>query len=270
MSEMSVRFWGVGGSIPAQARKRAVFGAHTTCFEVLIGSKRFIIDGGSGLAALGETLDLPTSAPIDILFTHLHWDHIFGLSGFRPLFLKGQSLRLVSAGAVQSAMHALFQPPYFPIPLSALAADLAYASFAPGSQVEIDGFTIQTIGLNHPDGAVGYRFSGPSTSLAIISDHEHGVPAIDAKVEAFCQGVDLLIYDAMWDETQDYERHRGWGHSTWQAGLSLLQRTGSRRLVCVHHDPHSSDENLAAREETLQKQHALSLFAREGMKLSTN
>ena len=67
----------------------------------------------------------------------------------------------------------------------------------------------------------------------------------------------------MWDEAIDYEPHRGWGHSTWQAGLRLLAGAGAKRLACVHHSPDLPDPELELREANLRRCHPDSFFARQ-------
>lgn len=258
--------------MPARAAGRGIYGTHTCCFEIIHGEKRLIIDAGTGICDLGEILAAPGDTPVDILFTHCHWDHIIGLTGFRPLFEPGRSIHLyfghLAGGAANAVMEGLFHPPCFPISLAALPARPVFRNFSSGERLSLAGLAINTIRLNHPDGAVGYRFDSPHGAIAVITDHEHGNRAIDEALEAFCAEVDLLVYDAMWDEDVDYQPHRGWGHSTWQAGLALLRRAGAKRLLCLHHDPHSDDEKLAAREKKLQAEHELSLFVREGLSVS--
>ena len=273
LGELTIRFWGVGGSMPAAAGQRRVFGSHTICLEIMAGGRRLIIDAGTGISNLGHLARPAAGEPVDILFTHCHWDHVFGLTGFQPVFESGRQLNLHFPAQPgrnpEAVLAALFRPPFFPLPLSTLPAVLSCREFATGNEIRHGEMTVRSVLLNHPDGATGYRIDGEAGSIAIITDHEHGVAAIDDSIATLCAGVDLLVYDAMWDEDVDYSPHRGWGHSTWQAGLELLRRCSGRRLVCIHHDPHADDDSLIAREAKLQAAHAASLFAREGLVLAT-
>ena len=49
------------------------------------------------------------------------------------------------------------------------------------------------------------------------------------------------------------ERHRGYGHSTWQQGVKLCEAAGARRLALFHHDPTRTDEQLDAIEKRAQE-----------------
>ena len=75
------------------------------------------------------------------------------------------------------------------------------------------------------------------------------------------RGTDLLLFDAQY-RRDEFAAHRGFGHSTAEQGLELMERCGAKRMLLVHHDPRATDEDLRRRE------HALGTpavhFAREG------
>ena len=53
-SPMSVRFWGVRGSIPAPGAQTARYGGNTPCIEVRCGEHMIILDAGTGIPAARE------------------------------------------------------------------------------------------------------------------------------------------------------------------------------------------------------------------------
>ncbi len=55
---------------------------------------------------------------------------------------------------------------------------------------------------------------------------------------------------------------KGYGHSTVAEGLRVLNESGAKRMVFVHHDPRHNDEMLKAMEKQLGTDRAL--FARAG------
>src|SRR5436853_233432 len=74
-----VRFWGVRGSIPVPGPHTVGFGGNTSCVEVRTGGKIIILDAGTGLLALGDSLVAEfRDQPLDLtlLITHTHSDHI--------------------------------------------------------------------------------------------------------------------------------------------------------------------------------------------------
>ncbi len=153
--------------------------------------------------------------------------------------------------------------------MSAADAGAAFSiqTFRPGERLSIGGLPVETCALSHPGGACGYRIAHGGRAVVVAFDHEHGDAAIDDPLAALAGGADLVLYDAMWDEGDDYDRHRGWGHSTWQAGLRLVQRAEAGRLVCLHHAPWSDDALLLAREKALKAQAPQALFARQNQTL---
>lgn len=262
---LSVRFWGVRGSIPVSGREFCRFGGDTICFEVICGRRRFIVDAGSGLRRLGAAMAATGDLDATLLLSHLHLDHIIGLTAFEPLFRPQGRVEIrapeIAAGALRADLDRLIGEPYFPLSLEQMPADIACAGFAPGETLACAGYRIQTIGLNHGVGVSGFRFDHAGKALAIVTDHEHQDDEPEPALIAFCKDADLLVYDGMWDETVDFDEHRGWGHSSWQAGLRLKMRCGARRMACVHHAPGHSDVELAAREARLKEIDPASIFA---------
>ena len=51
-----LKFWGTRGSIPCPGPDTVKYGGNTTCFEITCGSKRIIIDAGTGIRLLGKKI----------------------------------------------------------------------------------------------------------------------------------------------------------------------------------------------------------------------
>jgi phosphoribosyl 1,2-cyclic phosphodiesterase len=238
------------------------------CLEIRANGGRVIVDAGSGIRQLGRMLQQQKASVIDILLTHFHIDHVMGLMTFAPLFQKGTRITLhapvLQEGNPEVILPRLLGAPLFPMSASEAGARFTIRGFRLGEPVPVSGLDIRTTGLSHPGGACGFRIAHGGRSATIILDHEHAAPLHEPALVQFCSGSDLILYDAPWDEDIDYEPHRGWGHSTWQAGLRLLHASGARRLGCVHHAPEAVDATLLEREALLRKQHPASFFAREG------
>lgn len=268
---MSMAFWGVRGSSPVVGPDHLAFGGSTMCLEVRAADHRMIVDAGTGIQQLGWAMAEGNIGNVDILLTHFHLDHIMGLMTFAPLFQKGATVTVhapvLEEGDPAPLLHRILDRPFFPMKAGETGAAFVIKSFHPGDSFLLPGFTIRTLGLSHPGGACGYRITHQERSVSIIIDHEHESVEPESKLADFCAGTDLILYDAHWDESTDYDAHRGWGHSTWQAGLRLLQASDAVRLGCIHHAPWAIDEILQGREAALQHQHPESFFAREGQRL---
>jgi phosphoribosyl 1,2-cyclic phosphodiesterase len=269
-----VTFWGVRGSLPVPGPGTVVFGGNTTCLEVETpsgdGTRRFIIDAGSGMQPLGRSRDWSGIKRLDLLLTHLHHDHVIGLPFFNSMSAKDIVIHVwcgnLGGESAEAALRSMFSAPLFPVSLEGFPAKFRFHGFRAGATLDIEGVSIRTAPLEHPSGATGYRFDGDGGSLAIITDIEHRADAPDPAVIALCKGADTLVYDSMFEET-DYNRCRGWGHSTAKAGIALAMAAGVRQFVGFHHAPEHDDTIMADRERRLRAAWPESLMAREGMRL---
>ncbi len=93
-ADFSVWFWGVRSSIACPGPETARFGGNTSCVEVRYGDSHIILDAGTGIRPLGDSLDADAVQNADILLSHTHIDHIVGLPLFAPAYRAGNSLRL--------------------------------------------------------------------------------------------------------------------------------------------------------------------------------
>ena len=43
-------------------------------------------------------------------------------------------------------------------------------------------------------------------------------------------------FDATYTDAE-YEKHKGWGHSTWAFGVHICKAANVKKLILFHHDP---------------------------------
>ena len=265
---LSVRFWGTRGSIPVPGPDTVIYGGHTCCVEIRLGSRLFMIDAGSGFEAAGRVLGTHAAERIDLLLSHLHHDHVSGLPFFAPVLSGRCSLNIhcgnLGGQTARAALDQMFSPPLFPVCLDDLPAVICHVGFEAGETLDFeDGIRIATCLLRHPGGATGYRFDHRGRRVCYVSDIEHLDSGPDAHVVRFCENADLVIYDAMFLEA-DFARFRGWGHSTWEAGVALCRAAGARSMAAFHHHKRHDDAALAAIEADLAEALPGSFVARDG------
>jgi phosphoribosyl 1,2-cyclic phosphodiesterase len=268
MSDFTVTFWGTRGSMPVSGERFREFGGNTTCLEIRAGEHHVIVDCGSGALGLGQALIAGGQRSATLLLTHFHLDHVIGLTGFAPLFADGFAVAIRAAHrrdiSLGRSLSLLFQEPLSPVGFASLPAMVDVATFETGHVLDLGSLAIRTVALRHGQGTAGFRFDHGGRAFVVLTDHEHEAGAPDPSLVTFCAGADAVAYDAMWCADSDYEAHRGWGHSTWQAGLDLLQAASAGRLICMHHAPTADDALLRGREARLQVAAPGSLFARDG------
>lgn len=261
---IELTFWGVRGSIPTPVAENLGFGGNTACIAIRVaGHPALILDAGTGICRLGDTLREETA--VDIFLTHFHWDHIQGLPCFAPLFDPNCSASIHSnrePADLERILGAQMLPPYYPI---TMPANLAYR------RIESDGtrvgqLLVRPFPLFHPNGATGYRVECGDVSIVYASDHEHGNPETDAILRRNADHADVLIYDAQYTD-EEYESRRGWGHSTWREGVKLAREAGVKQLILFHHDPLRTDRQLERIVGEAQSEFENAIAAKEGWTL---
>ena len=260
--ENTLRFWGVRGSLPTPGPATAGVGGNTSCVEVRLGGERIIIDGGSGLRALGSA---EPGQPIvgTMLFSHMHWDHIQGVPFYGGLYHPMSQLSIIGPEGLEETLEVQMSEPTFPVGMDAFGAKVSFAVARPGDRFTVGGVEVRAIGLNHPGGALGFCLTARGASLAYLCDHEQGdEPPAEALVEAV-RGVDVLICDAQYTP-EEYELKRGWGHSTYAqiAEIALAAEVGT--LYLTHHDPMRSDIEVSKLEKRARRIVPSATAAREG------
>jgi phosphoribosyl 1,2-cyclic phosphodiesterase len=267
-AKLELRFWGVRGSIPTPHADNLGVGGNTACIELRFGNLApVILDAGTGLRQLGLALEkeFPNGAPVDIFFSHFHWDHIQGLPFFAPLH-AGAKLMFHSAlppGDLYQHLCRLMGPPFFPVDFRNLVAPEHCRQIGPGGLAR-DGFTIQPFPLHHPQGASGHRFETHGIKVIYASDHEHGDADHDQRLVREAEGADLLIYDSQFTSVE-YEQRRGWGHSTSQEATRVARQARVKQLVLFHHDPQRSDDSVNDIVNEARQVFENTIAAREGM-----
>lgn len=269
-----VRFWGVRGSIAGGGQDFGEVGGNTSCVEVRAGDELIILDAGTGLFRLSETLVEPVRATF--LISHYHWDHIQGFPLFRPGYHPDNRFDVYgpgdSAAAVAEVFDEQMRPPHFPVGLSAMRAQLEFHGVRPGDELALGDVRVKAAALNHPHGCLGYRISLGDLSVVYATDTEHCERGgLDPAMLELAQDADLLIYDAQY--TDDEYRgvngpcRRGWGHSTATAACAIARAAGVRQLALFHHDPAHRDDRIA---EIVREARALfrnTVAAREAMRI---
>jgi phosphoribosyl 1,2-cyclic phosphodiesterase len=269
---ISVRFWGVRGSIATPGERTLKIGGNTSCVEVRAGGQTIIFDMGTGLKPLGQALLKEGPVKANLFVSHYHWDHIVGLPFFGPAYdprselvihgatRKGRDVRQILAGQMID--------PYFPVDLGIFNARLRFVPLQDGGHTNLGEAKVRAFELNHPGGALGYRVDCGGRSVVYATDFEHGTGADDRLVEV-ARGADLMIFDSQYTPAE-YEApaplgKKGWGHSTYEMGATLARLAGVKQLALYHHEPERNDAGIEELAQLARRIHVGTFAAREGM-----
>jgi phosphoribosyl 1,2-cyclic phosphodiesterase len=262
---IEIRFWGVRGSCPSPGPHTAKVGGNTSCVELVFPGGRIVLDAGTGLRALGESLRGPVDCTL--LLSHVHWDHIQGIPFFGPLYAPGTRLRVVGGTApLRDTLRRQMSAPTFPVDLDELPSSIDCKQVHDRDRFEVDGATVRVARANHPDAVYAYRVEHQGRSVVYATDTEH-YACVDPRLLDLARDADVLIYDAQY-LPDEYAKKVGWGHSTYEAGAALARAAGAKNLILFHHDPTRSDEQVSAIEERARRIFEPCLAAREGLTLS--
>jgi phosphoribosyl 1,2-cyclic phosphodiesterase len=257
---LSLRFWGTRGSIPSPGLSTARYGGNTPCIELRTGAGRLVIlDAGTGIRELGRSLlerSNGSAVSGDIFLTHAHWDHIQGIPFFAPLFKKGNRFTIWGSKSLQTSIDRVVRdqmsPVVFPVSFEELQARIEFQELAEERRTG-NGYEVAAIGVRHPGGALGYRFTTGNVdghALVYVSDNElssdaryDDSPHWREKLVSFVRGASVLVHDTTYT-AGEYRSFVGWGHSTYEQAVELALDADVERLVLFHHRPERTDDEV--------------------------
>ncbi|MBD2462011.1 MBL fold metallo-hydrolase [Oscillatoria sp. FACHB-1407] len=275
VSQFVVEFWGVRGSIPTPGKETVRYGGNTACVEIKVGGKRLIFDGGTGLRALGKHLLSQMPVEAHLFFTHTHWDRIQGFPFFIPAFVPDNHFHIYGAtglngASIKQRLTDQMLRPHFPVPLQMMQSNLTFHNIAPGEVITLDDVVIETISLNRPNSALGYRVTWNGHSVVYATDTEHSPERIEQSLRYLAYQADVLIFDAVYADHTYFapEAANGvWQPEAWLASIEVAIAASVKQIIIFHHDPAHEDDLLDKVEAEVQSRFSNVKLAREGMVL---
>jgi CheY-like chemotaxis protein len=254
-----IRFWGTRGSNPVSGSEYIRFGGNTCSLEIHHGDHLAIIDAGTGIRRLGESLALPKNKEIHLFFSHTHWDHLTGFPFFHPLYDPECHIILYAPLGFEKNPRELFTDmlayTYFPVRLDDIKARITFKDLQDSQTIKIDEIEISTHYTFHPGATLCFKISTPEKTFGYVTDNEflmgyHGHPNALRKDHPllqphrslidFLKGCDFLIHEAQYFP-QEYMQKVGWGHSSISNATILIRETQTTEWIITHHDPSHTD-----------------------------
>jgi len=257
---MKLTFWGVRGSIATPETYAMGIGGNTSCVSVQIDDYIIIFDAGTGLRNLGKYLENNERSRWkgSIFLSHYHWDHIQGLPFFDPAYRSENRFRIYGktrhGSTIGEILAEQMEAPYFPIDMDSLEGLLTFKPVEENQTITVTPeVSVRTVGLNHPNGGIGYRLDHPMGSISYISDQEHPSDTVDPAIIEFVRSSTVLIHDAQYLPLEKKGSKSGWGHSSWEDAVLTAKEAGVKQLFLFHHDPVRTETELIAMLEDARK-----------------
>ncbi|HSX04808.1 MAG TPA: response regulator [Rhabdochlamydiaceae bacterium] len=255
-----LKFWGSRGSNPVSGAEYIKFGGNTSCLEVKSGDDLIIIDAGTGIRPLGESIG--RAKKIHLFLSHTHWDHITGFPFLQALYHSDCKVMIWSPVGFEKSTQELFTDmlayAYFPVRLDDIKANLVFNDLRDHFPVSIGSITIESHYAYHPGATFCFKINTANKTIGYATDNEmflgfHGNPnslgqehpliQANESIINFFKNCDLFIHEAQYTPLE-YQKRVGWGHSSISNASILAKYAGAKDWIVTHHDPKHTDEEL--------------------------
>ena len=210
-------------------------------------------EGGSAPGAARAPSAGEPEVTLAAFVTHLHFDHVQGLPFFGPAIRSGVRLEVhgprQDGTSLKEAFATFVQPPFFPVELDDLPADLRWHELGDGDEVKVGQAVVRAREVPHVGRTLGYRVECDGRAICYLGDHQAprggdgASRGVSEAVFDLAGDVDVLVHDAQYTD-EEFAVKAHWGHSTVGYAVEVARATGARKLVLFHHDPTHDDDVL--------------------------
>lgn len=239
----NIHICGCRGTFPTFNEQFKKYGQDTSCYVISETDYAIIIDCGTGL--YNSIPYIKDCKKIDIILSHVHYDHIMGLFDSEKIFANKEI-----------TFYGKFDE-WFSNKDSKVRL---YNSedFIKGNrkQVVINkkiklsyGYEIKFRDSSHEENSMMIEIFKDNKHIVYTGDYEHHNTFNIKDIILDC---DVLLFDGSYSQ-KDYRKYKGWGHSTIEEGCDLAKKYNVKKLIITHHAPFYDDYNLTKKEEEIKK-----------------
>lgn len=211
--------------------------------------KSFLIDCGEGTQISMRRLGMKTARLYNVLISHLHGDHCFGLIGLIATFgmmHRTQPLHIYAHADLEKLLR-----PLLDYHCQDLTYEVVFHPINPRKrEIIIDDrtLTVETIPLKHKVPTCGFLFTEkhrdkePRKRYAYCSDTMYNERMVEQ-----LNGVETLYHEATYIEAHA-ERCRSTMHATAKQAATIAQKVGAQKLIIGHFSARVDDHQIFLNE----------------------
>lgn len=200
---------------------------HTSCYY--LPESGILLDGGTGAFRLAELIETDT---LDVLLSHAHLDHTFGLTFLLDVLFQRpvKKLRIwAESDKIAAIRDHLFHELIFPAPLNA-----EWVAIDDKPEFEINGVKVTWRPQDHPGGSVAYRLDFPNGKRLVYATDTTGDKSDEHT--AWSKDADLLMHECYFrDSAEEWAIKTGHSWTTRVADVAAL--SNPKKLLLTHINP---------------------------------
>ncbi len=235
---------------------------HTSCY--FLPESGIVLDAGSGAFRLPDLVQTDT---LDVLLSHAHLDHTFGLTFFLDLLhqiekRRGRPLDRLTVHGEAAKLHAvkthLFSDLLFPATL-----DAQWLAIDDRPSFLIGDVTVTWRPQIHPGGSVAYRLEWPAIGKSALRSVEKStgkslvyatdtIGDLSEEFISWSHSTDLLMHECYFrDDAAKWAMKTG--HSWTSRVAEIAIRSKPKKLMLTHINPIDTDDDPAGIEFVRQR-----------------
>lgn len=206
---------------------------HTSCYY--LPEPGILLDGGTGAYRLANLIETDS---LDVLLSHAHLDHTFGLTFLLDVLFQRpvKKLRIwAESEKIEAVSKHLFHELIFPAPLNA-----EWIAIDDQKEFEIGETKITWRPQDHPGGSVAYRLDFSNGQRLVYATDTTG-DLSDEHAE-WSKDADLLMHECYFRDSAE-EWALKTGHSWTSRVAEVASRSKPAKLLLTHINPLEMSED---------------------------
>lgn len=237
---------------------------HTSCYY--LPESGILLDGGTGSFRLAPLIETDT---LDVLLSHAHLDHTFGLTFLLDVLFEAQKLRgrpieqfriWGQSDKIAAIQGHLFHELIFPAKLNA-----RWIAIDDQPEFNIGNVKVTWRLQDHPGVSVAYRLDWPDQGKRLVYATDTTGDTSDEHAQ-WSAGADMLMHECYFrDDAQEWAIKTG--HSWTSRVVEVAGKSKPKKLLLTHINPIEKSDDPVDIESIRARVDGEVILATDGLKL---